>query len=142
MHQGLAKVLSLNFMGCLWGYIGMSLIRKGLPCFFQNLTFTVALALICLAVGVGVLKSQFVLKKTALRLVARLDRVSSYFSIFKIMDLKFLILIMCMMALGLSLSLIGGFDVPKGMLRVAIGYGLLQSSFYFFKPAFIYRIPG
>jgi hypothetical protein len=137
-----AKVLALNFMGCLWGYIGMNLIRKGLPSLFLNKNLTLALSLIAVAVIIGFFKSKFVLKKTATRLISRLERVKNYFSIFKLFDLKFVLLILCMMGLGISFNFLPGFEAFKGVVRTAIGYGLLQSSFYFFKPAFVYGIRG
>jgi hypothetical protein len=142
MKQMAAKVLSLNFMGCLWGYIGMNLIRKGLPSLFASQQMAFAIAFTVLALAIGFFKSIFVLKKTANRLILRLDRVTNYFTIFKILDLKFFILIMAMMGLGIGLGTIEGLDTFKGVFRTAVGYGLLQSSFYFFKPAFIYGIGG
>jgi hypothetical protein len=142
MQANLSRVLSLNFMGCLWGFLGMNLIRKGLPIIFQSGHLTLAVVLTLAAVTIGCFKSLFVLKKTATRLTSRIHHVKSFFSIFKIMDLKFLILIVSMMLLGMSLRFVGGFDMAKGVIRIAVGYALLQSSFYFFRPAFIYGIRG
>ncbi len=142
MKQMAAKVLSLNFMGCLWGYIGMNLLRKGLPTLFGTQSLTLAVTFTLLAISIGFFKSIFVLRKTANRLLSRLDKVTGYTSLFKILDLKFFILISCMIALGVGLGRLEGFEVFKGVFRTAVGYGLLQSSFYFFKPAFIYGIRG
>lgn len=142
MQIQLSRVLSLNFMGCLWGFLGMNLIRKGLPIVFQSTGFKFALFLTLVALSIGCIKSLFVLKKTAMRLAGRVHHVNSIFSIFKILDLKFLILIVTMMTLGMSLRFVGGFELTKGVIRIAVGYALLQSSFFFFKPAFTYGIRG
>lgn len=141
MHAA-PQVLALNFMGCLWGYIGMNLIRKGLPPLFLDKDLKFAITLTLLAVAIGSLKSWFVLRKTANRLIGRLDRVQGYTSIFKLFDLKFVILILGMMGLGIGLNFIPGAASVRGFIRTLIGFALLQGSFYFFRPAFIYGIRG
>jgi hypothetical protein len=142
MQSANAKVLSLNFMGCLWGYIGMNLIRKGLPTLVLKTGMSWAIVIALLACVIGFFKAKFVLRKTANRLISRLDRVTSYTTIFKFLDLKFIILIIAMMGFGISLSMMSGFEGPRSFIRIVVGYGLLQGSFYFFKPAFTYGIRG
>lgn len=142
MHKHTARVIALNIMGCLWGYMGMHLIRKGIPSLFMDHSFAFALSMTLVALVIGFSKSIFVLKKAAARLVSRVEKVNSYLSIFKLFDLRFLVLILAMMGLGITMAQIPGFVEAKGVLRVAIGYALLQSSFFFFKPAFIYGIHG
>jgi len=134
------KILALNFMGCLWGYMGMNLIRKGILVLFSHMGFKMAVALTLIAVVIGIVKSILILKKTADRLVKRTQLITGFSSIFKIFDGRFLILIALMMSLGIGLSLISGIEGVLGTIRITVGYALLQSSFYFFKPAFLYGL--
>lgn len=142
MHQQFARLIALNIMGCLWGFMGMNLLKKGIPALFINGSTGLALTCIALALVIGFFKSIFVLKKAASRLVSRVEKVQSYLSIFKLFDYRFALLILVMMGLGITMSMIPGLEMAKGTFRVAIGYALLQSSFFFFKPAFIYGIRG
>jgi hypothetical protein len=142
MHTQFARLIALNLMGCLWGYMGMNLLKKGVPALLINASVQLALFLIAMALIIGFFKSIFVLKKAAARLVLRVEKVNSYLSIFKLFDVKFGILIIFMMGLGIGMSMIPGFELAKGTFRTAIGYALLQSSFFFFRPAFIYGIRG
>lgn len=142
MHTQFARLIALNLMGCLWGYMGMHLLKKGIPAILMNASLKLGLTCIALALGIGFFKSLFVLKKAANRLVLRVEKVNSYLSIIKLFDYRFAILIVFMMGLGITLSLVPGFEIAKGTLRIAIGYALLQSSFFFFKPAFTYGIGG
>lgn len=142
MHTQFARLISLNIMGCLWGYMGMHLLKKGIPSFFIYGSLKFGIGCILLALILGFFKSIFVLKKAAARLVLRVEKVQSYFSIFKLFDYRFALLIVLMMGLGITMSMIPGFELLKGVIRTAIGYALLQSSFFFFKPAFFYGIKG
>lgn len=142
MHKQFARLIALNLMGCLWGYMGMHLLKKGVPTLFMNTSLKLALTCMVLAIIIGFFKSIFVLKKAALRLVARVEKVQSYGSIIKLFDYRFAILIIIMMTLGIAIAMVPGFEIAKGSIRIAIGYALLQSSFFFFKPAFTYGIGG
>lgn len=142
MFQNVARVLALNFLGCMWGYMGMHLMRKGLPILFLECSTLLAVALTILALAVGYAKARFVLQKTANRLQARVEHVKSLGSIFKILDLKFFVIIAAMIGLSLLMRVIPGFELGKSFIRTTVGLALLQSSFYFFKPAFIYGIRG
>ncbi len=134
------KILALNFMGCLWGYMGMNLIRKGILALFSNIEFNMAVGLTLVALVLGIVKSILILKKTADRLVKRTQLIKGFFSMFKIFDVRFLILIALMMSLGIGLGLISGIEGVVGTVRITVGYALLQSSFYFFKPAFLHGL--
>lgn len=142
MFQNLGKILSLNILGCMWGYMGMHLLKKGLPSLFLETSLVVSIVLMMASFTMGFFKASFVLKKTANRLLDRVERVKSIFSVFKILDLKFFMIIGAMMGLAFVLKLLPGFELAKATLRTTVGFALLQSCFYFFRPAFIYGIRG
>lgn len=136
----IAQVFALNVMGVVWGTIGINLMRKGIPPIFLTHSAAFGCFLVAIAVLIGFFKSFFLIKKTANRLVQRVDQITGFGTIYKIIDKKSAIFLMMMMGLAFSMKLIPGFDLTKSVIRLAVGYALLQSSFYFFKPAFLQKL--
>jgi divalent metal cation (Fe/Co/Zn/Cd) transporter len=138
----IAQVFALNFMGILWGFVGINLIRKGIPTIFFNFSAQAGCLLVALALVIGFCKSYFLIKKTANRLVQRADLITGFSNVYKILDKKAVIFLSMMMGLAFLMKATSGLEITKSIIRVAVGYALLQSSFYFFKPAFLQKLNG
>jgi len=137
-----SQIFALNFMGILWGFIGMNLLRKGIPPIFLSLSPKIAILMILFAVSIGCFKSIFLIKKTAERLVKRVDLIQGPSTLFKIFDKKAVIFLALMMTVSFSIRFVPGLEIAKSFIRTAVGYALLQSSVFFFKPLFLKKIEG
>jgi hypothetical protein len=143
--------IGLGWMGMgLWlCYKGMRLMQGAIaapeeaPCIqwlagyggFQAGVFT----LLAISLGVGLLKGRFVLRRTALRLVARWQESPAAFR--RLLLTRTAPLILLMMGLGLALRFSG---VPKdlhGAVDLAIGSALAQGGLAYVRALVALRLP-
>ncbi len=138
--------------GCLWLFIGVMLLTKGLGFIVQASTShglwlpsianylgdlqQAALALITLALFIGFLKGRFVLSKSAKRVVERLLTFPEPVPIAKIYSLKYVLIILFMVMLGVSSRWTNPPPDIRGFIDVAIGSALMNGALFYFKFAF------
>jgi|SRR5581483_4364061 len=145
----------LKVSGAVWLLIGYNLLDLGIPYMFhghEGIFFsqnnysslfksvassfdaeTTAIILIVFAIGLGYIKSRFVLRKSADRTIDRLSNLSNPTSLFNIYTKQNYIMIGCMMFLGMSMdSLHLPWDV-RSIIDVAVGSGLLLTSIAYFR---------
>lgn len=147
IRQNVAIALS----GILWMGVGIFLLVKGFsliltpedgskPSSLYSYMFYLssnpqqaALLLICLGLFIGFLKGRFILSKTALRIVRRIQNLSNPCSVFSIYSISYLLLLSSMIILGISFKWLPiPFDV-KGVIDVAIGSALTNGSSFYFR---------
>ena len=139
------------FSGCLWFFIGVMLLYKGLKfiteavfsndslCFGLSKTFgsseKAATVLIAIALLVGFIKGRFVLAKTVKRVVMRIVKLSEPVRFKDAYSPAYWVVIAFMMTLGMSMKYL---PIPidiRGMIDVAVGSALIIGALLYFRAA-------
>lgn len=141
----------IAFSGFLWFAIGVSLLYKGLHFISQGTFETNTLSfrlqgifgsqqqastvLIAAGLIIGYLKAKFVLSKTVQRVVTRIASLPLPIRFKDAYSPAYWILILCMVAIGLSFRFL---PIPldlRGAVDVAIGSALVNGAMLYFRAA-------
>ncbi len=113
-------------------YLGMKLIVID-P---QNLSgVNSAAALVAFALMIGYFKGKYVMRKSANRIVARIQGLPNPISLFKAYHPAYFILIASMMGIGMFIKALGLPNEIRGFIDVAIGSALINGSMNYFRSA-------
>lgn len=133
------------FYAALWFLGGYMLLKKGILLLFSyeqplvlplglevglNLEITALYLLLC-AIVIGTIKGRLVLSKVAIRV---LEKVNKATSLQQAIEIRSLILMGLMIALGISLK---HFSIPSdvlGTIDIAVAAALLQTALKFLRP--------
>jgi hypothetical protein len=97
------------------------------------------LVLLCIGLIIGFLKGRFVLGKSARQGIKRIQQFSNPTCLSNIYSLKYYILILGMMGLGMGIKLFGLADDIRGFVDVAIGAALINGALVYFRTGFEMR---
>jgi len=143
------------FSGCLWFFIGIMLMTKGINAAIQGSLFpssTVfmpfltkhlgdstqsALSIIVSGLFLGFLKGRFVLSKSAKRVVERLLVIPEPVPIKQVYSLKYSLIILGMVGLGMSMRWLSPPLDIKAWVDTIIGSALMNGSLFYFRFAFM-----
>jgi hypothetical protein len=136
--------------GAVWLLVGMFLMPLGIYLLVSSLAVQVeaaqsyplikplsslsggweqaVLMLLCAGLFVGYLKGKFVLGKSARQGVSRIQQFSNPTHLSNIYSLKYYILILGMMGLGMGIKFFGLADDIRGFIDVAIGAALINGA--------------
>ncbi len=134
-RPGLSVRGHLAIAAVLWTVVGAGLLTMGavfwfhLPYlgFLDRYHFLVG----GMALGVGLLKGQFVLNRTANRVIDRVQDLAEpnpLKSVFQMFGWKTILLILSMMGIGVALRWAGVSFEVRGLIYLAVGLALLWSS--------------
>ncbi|PIS01693.1 MAG: hypothetical protein COT84_01245 [Chlamydiae bacterium CG10_big_fil_rev_8_21_14_0_10_35_9] len=124
----------VNLTGMIWLSGGMNLVIKGTRLITENhFNIPFLVTLFSLAVLIGTFKNVFIFKKVVKRVVDRIASLKMPISIFKIYDRRFYILIALMIMVSVLLNALRVPSVIRGFVDFAIGFGLIQGAFRYFK---------
>ncbi len=136
------KQIAIALSGVLWMGIGLMLLTKGLKLLVAaGKGEQTTLALISIALLIGFIKGRLILAKTVKRVVARITSLSQV-TFANVYDRKYIILILSMVALGISLKF---FHLPPqvlGFVDVAIGSALINGALLYVRSLLSYRRAG
>lgn len=124
--------LGLNFL--LAGKSGYYPLLTSLAPYFGG-TEVSALALICVALIIGLLKGRHVLGKSARQGIARIRTFANPMSLASLYSAKYYILLAVMIGLGISMKWIGLPEDIRGFVDVAIGSALINGAMVYFRGA-------
>jgi hypothetical protein len=132
---GLNRQQHLWIAAAIWVVVGIGLLAMGSIFWFhfpylgfldrQHLGFG------SLALGVGLLKGNFILTKTATRTIERVEHLAEpnpLKSIFQMFGIKTIALILAMMGIGIVLRVAGVSFEIRGLIYIAVGTALLWSA--------------
>ena len=120
--------------GCLWLGIGIFLLTKGL----QLLVFSGsknALLLLSIAMVIGFVKGRFVLSKTVHRVTTRILSLPAPIKVKQVYGIGYCLLILSMIALGISMRWLPIPLEARGAIDIAIGSALFNGSILYFRKA-------
>ncbi len=143
------------FSGMTWLVIGFFLMSKGLGYLVMSAQIPVsnvfslvtgltpvfgsrdmaAISLIVISMMIGWIKGRVVLAKTARKVMARVRLLKEPIKLTEVYNLRYLILIGSMIALGISLKLLHVPTDVLGCVDVAVGTALVQGSVVYFRGA-------
>lgn len=97
------------------------------------------LVLLCMGLLIGFLKGRFVLGKSAREGIKRIQQFSNPTCLSNIYSLKYYVLILGMMGLGMGIKYFGLADDIRGFVDVAIGAALINGALVYFRRGFEMR---
>lgn len=100
------------------------------------------LVLACLGLMLGFIKGRMVLSKSAYRIMKRLESLGNPCSITSVYPLSYVIVILSMVALGISLRWMPVPPDLKGLIDIAIGSALTNGSAYYFRQMMVQKTPS
>lgn len=127
MHRfkpGVNRSVHLCLAALLWTSIGLLLLVRGLGWIGPG----VNRVFVVLALGIGTLKSRFVLDRNVRRSIGRIKQFDDVTCIGAVYSWKTWVLVSLMMAFGIILRKLTDPGVVVGILYMAIGWALLFSS--------------
>lgn len=132
----------LILSGVIWLIIGGFLLSMGLYLLIlqsssQNREHVVIL--VCLGLILGFIKGRFILFKTAQKAVKRISLIPKPISILQAYPPIYLGLILGMMLLGIVLKWLEITSSIRGVIDVAVGFALMNSSRAYFQSAYILK---
>lgn len=130
IHMKHKTIIAIS--GIVWFAIGFSLLRLGLHLLALRGD---QLAVLLMAAGliIGFFKGRFVLGKTALKGINRIESLPEPMPISQIYTPQFYGLIGFMIVLGMSIKYFGLGNDIRGTVDVAIGAALLNGSTFYFR---------
>ena len=142
------------FSGCLWLFIGVMLLTKGVgyvvmaaqpssPGLLLSMLAKLAgdlqqaaLTLITIALFAGFFKGRFVLAKSARRVIDRLVQIPEPVPITKIYNVKYIMIIGSMVLLGIGCRWLNFPLDIRGGIDITIGSALVNGSLVYFRSVF------
>ena len=97
------------------------------------------LILLCLGLLIGFFKGRFVLGKSAKKGIERIRQFSNPTPLSNLYSLKYFILILGMIGLGIGIKWAGISNDVRGLIDVAIGAALINGAVIYFRSAFALR---
>lgn len=94
------------------------------------------LILLCVGLLIGFFKGKFVLGKSAKRGLERIQEFSNPAPLSKLYSLKYFILILGMMGLGMGIRWAGVSNDIRGLIDVAIGAALINGALIYFRSGY------
>jgi hypothetical protein len=132
---GLSARSHLAIAGLIWTTVGAGLLAMGSVFWFHlpYLGFLDRTHLLVggAALGVGLLKGNFILDRTANRVIERVGTLAEpnpFKSVFQMFGAKTLALIVAMMGIGIILRVSGVSFEVRGLIYLAVGVALVWSS--------------
>ena len=148
----------LIISGLIWLAVGTSLMSMGFKFLFDNVkgplfleanypllqimapTFggfeKAAMILAAVGLGIGYMKGNFVLGKSAKRGIERIQQFPNPTALSNIYSAKYYILLAVMVGLGMSIKYLGVPLDVRGFIDVIIGAALIKGSMFYFRAAF------
>lgn len=143
------------FSGTVWLFIGLFLMPLGISLLLSSLKVQVesvqayplirlltpwtggleqaVLILLTVGLAIGYFKGKFVLGKSARQGVQRIQQLGNPTPISKVYTLKYYILILSMMSLGMGIKYFGVPNDIRGFIDVAIGAALIHGAMVYFR---------
>jgi hypothetical protein len=130
---------AIIFSGTIWFGIGLMLLAKGLNFIILGTgdsgKDTLAVGLVATSLLVGFFKGRFVLVKSAKRILARIASKPNPFPLSQLYPLSYYLIILSMVALGVSIRFLPIPVEVRGAIDVAIGSALMNGSLFYFREA-------
>ncbi|PWU15453.1 MAG: hypothetical protein C5B45_02560 [Chlamydiae bacterium] len=128
--------------GVIWLIIGGFLLSMGLYLLIlqpSSQRQEYAMALVCLGLLLGFIKGCFILSKTAQKAVKKVLLISEPISILQVYPPIYLGLIVSMMLLGIGLKWLEIDSYIRGVIDVAVGFALINTSKVYFQSAYVLK---
>jgi hypothetical protein len=125
----------IAFSGFVWFFIGTFLLYKGINLITDAMMIGIGLL-------IGYFKGQFILSKTAKRVVARISSLSLPIQMKDVYSPAYYILIGSMMALGMLFKFLPISANVHGTIDIAIGAALIKGSTFYFLAIYGSRFPA
>lgn len=122
--------------GALWFAIGFMLLYKGIRLLMEVPNQT-ALVLVVISLAIGFVKGRFILSKTVARVTNRIISHPNPIALTQIYAPSYYIIILSMVALGISFKFFPIPPIAKGMIDLAIGSALMNGGQQYFRKAVV-----
>jgi len=125
--------------GILWFSIGLMLLAKGLNFIILSGQTAgreeVSLWIVALSLGIGFVKSKFILSKTVKRVIVTILARPNPFSIFELYSRSYYLIILSMVFLGVGMRWAPLPLEVRGAVDVAVGSALINGAVLYFRGA-------
>lgn len=124
--------------GLVWLIVGGFLLSMGLYLLILQPQKS-SMMLLSLGLVFGFIKGRFILSKTALKAVKKIQQISGPISFLQVYPPIYLGLIASMMLLGVGLKSLEIAFYIRGVIDVAVGFALINASTIYFRSAYMLK---
>lgn len=124
----------------IWVFGGIVLLMRGVTYLvvpamldYNSYGMPMLAGLIALALAIGYAKGKFVLSKTARRNIERIDQFTTPQKPILVYSVRSWIVIALMIGISISLNIMAITDLARGLINLAIGFGLIMSSLVYMR---------